>query len=156
VPRHAVAGRRAARGAGLDIRRLTIGGVTVSGLPQPHQSWDCSQRSGGQSSSRLAVRLHGQSKKRGDAGRTRRSSSSAPITPSGWRAGVAGLGATCPANDGSTDVAALAPAKAFVRSKTLGGIDGQSIKVGRMEFIDGTEVPEGCGTRGAQTRSRSF
>jgi len=55
--------------------------------------------------------------------------------------GALGMGANYfGANDRSANVAALFLKQGFVRVKRLGGVDGQSLKVGRMEFIDGAEV----------------
>ena len=56
-------------------------------------------------------------------------------------AGPAGLGANYfVANDRSTNAASLFVKQAFVRFKDLGGVEGQSLKIGRMEFFDGAEV----------------
>src|SRR5215471_16022563 len=44
------------------------------------------------------------------------------------------------ANGGSTNAAMLFPKQGFVRFNDLGGVADQSLKLGRMEFIDGTEV----------------
>ncbi|PYR50982.1 MAG: hypothetical protein DMF89_07545 [Acidobacteria bacterium] len=55
--------------------------------------------------------------------------------------GQLGLGATyLAANDGHTNTAALFLKQGFVRVKGIGGIQGQSLAIGRMEFNDGTEV----------------
>ena len=55
--------------------------------------------------------------------------------------GQLGLGATyLAANDGHTNTAALFLKQGFVRVKGIGGIQGQSLTIGRMEFNDGTEV----------------
>lgn len=55
--------------------------------------------------------------------------------------GALGMGANYfSGNDGNTNAGALFVKQAFVRVTRLGGVDGQSLKAGRMEFIDGTEV----------------
>jgi hypothetical protein len=55
--------------------------------------------------------------------------------------GQLGLGASyAAANPNSRDVAALFLKQATVRLKALGGIAGQSLMIGRMEFNDGAEV----------------
>jgi hypothetical protein len=59
--------------------------------------------------------------------------------------GAQGLGANYfAANDGSTNLASLFAKQAFARFKRFGGVEGQSLKVGRMEFIDGTDRPHGA------------
>ena len=42
----------------------------------------------------------------------------------------------------------------FVRFKNLGGVEGQSVKLGRMELIDGTEIAPKDGTLAALKRDR--
>ena len=42
----------------------------------------------------------------------------------------------------------------FVRFKRLGGVEGQSLKLGRMELIDGTEITPKDGTLAALKRDR--
>ncbi len=55
--------------------------------------------------------------------------------------GQLGFGATYfAANDRNRNPAMLFPKQGFVRFKELGGVAGQSLKLGRMEFIDGAEV----------------
>jgi hypothetical protein len=55
--------------------------------------------------------------------------------------GQLGLGASYfAANSSSTNTAGLFLKQGFIRVKDLGGIAGQSLKVGRMEFNDGAEV----------------
>src|SRR5712691_8731203 len=56
-------------------------------------------------------------------------------------AGPAGMGANYfVANDRSRNAASLFVKQAFFRFKDLGGVEGQSQKIGRMEFFDGAEV----------------
>ena len=67
----------------------------------------------------------------------------------------AGLGASYfVANGRGTRAAMVFPKQAFVRFKDVGGITGQSLKVGRMEFLDGTEVAPKNGTLAALQRDR--
>ncbi len=55
--------------------------------------------------------------------------------------GQLGLGATYfAANDHSVNAAALFIKQASLRLKGIGGLEGQSLRVGRLEFNDGTEV----------------
>jgi hypothetical protein len=55
--------------------------------------------------------------------------------------GQLGFGGTYyAANSRNTSAAMLFPKQAFIRFHDLGGSAGQSLKLGRMEFIDGTEV----------------
>jgi hypothetical protein len=69
--------------------------------------------------------------------------------------GALGLGANYfAANDNSANTASIFVKQAFVRFTTLGGVDGQSLKVGRMEFIDGTEVTPKQATLAALKRDR--
>ncbi|MBI2185984.1 MAG: alginate export family protein [Acidobacteria bacterium] len=69
--------------------------------------------------------------------------------------GQLGLGATYfAANNNRTNVAELFVKQASVRFTGLGGVAGQSLKAGRMEFIDGTEVTPGNGTLAAVKRDR--
>jgi hypothetical protein len=69
--------------------------------------------------------------------------------------GQLGLGATYfAANSNSTNAAALFVKQAFVRLKGLGGIEGQSLRVGRFEFNDGTEVTPKNATLAAVKRDR--
>jgi len=52
--------------------------------------------------------------------------------------GQLGLGASYfAANTRSTNPVRLFPKQGFLRFKELGGVAGQSLQVGRMEFIDG-------------------
>jgi hypothetical protein len=69
--------------------------------------------------------------------------------------GSLGLGANYfSANNGRTDAAMLFAKQAFVRFKKLGGIDGQSVAIGRMEFVDGTEASPKNATLAALKRDR--
>ena len=70
-------------------------------------------------------------------------------------AGPAGLGANYfIANNRSTSAAMLFPKQAFVRFRDVGGVEGQSLKVGRMEFLDGAEVSTNNATIATLTRDR--
>ena len=59
------------------------------------------------------------------------------LAPRGNSASSAGYFA---ANGQNTDAAMVFAKQGFIRCNELGGIRGQSLKLGRMEFIDGTEV----------------
>jgi len=70
-------------------------------------------------------------------------------------AGPEGLGANYfTANDRRTTAAMLFVKQAYVRFADLGGIHGQSLKLGRMEFFDGTEVSPKNPTLAAVKRDR--
>src|SRR5581483_3488260 len=58
------------------------------------------------------------------------------------------------ANGRRTDAAMLFPKQGFIRFHELGGVAGQSLKLGRMEFIDGTEVTPKNPTLAALKRDR--
>ena len=76
-----------------------------------------------------------------------------PEQPPG--AGPAGLGANYfVANDGNRNAASVFAKQAFVRFKDLGGVAGQSLKVGRMEFADGAEAAPKNPTIAALERDR--
>ncbi len=69
--------------------------------------------------------------------------------------GQLGLGATyVAANNNRTNAAALFVKQASIRLKGLGGIEGQSLKVGRLEFNDGAEVTPKNATLAALKRDR--
>ncbi len=69
--------------------------------------------------------------------------------------GQLGLGASYfVANSGNSNPALPFVKQGFVRFKDLGGIEGQSLKVGRMEFNDGTEVTPANATLAALQRDR--
>jgi hypothetical protein len=69
--------------------------------------------------------------------------------------GQLGLGAGYFAANGRVSNAAMLFAKqGFIRFNELGGISGQSLKLGRMEFIDGTEVAPKDPTLAALKRDR--
>ena len=69
--------------------------------------------------------------------------------------GQLGLGATYfAANSRSNNAAMLFPKQGFLRFTELGGVAGQSLKVGRMEFIDGAEVVPKDATLAALKRDR--
>ncbi|MBI3402996.1 MAG: alginate export family protein [Acidobacteria bacterium] len=69
--------------------------------------------------------------------------------------GALGLGANYfAANDNSARAASLFVKQAFVRVRRLGGVNGQSLKIGRMEFVDGTEVAPKHATLAALKRDR--
>ena len=76
-----------------------------------------------------------------------------PHQPAG--AGPQGLGANYfTANGGRTNAAMLFVKQAFARFHDLGGVAGQSLKLGRMEFFDGTEVSPSNATLAAVKRDR--
>ena len=69
--------------------------------------------------------------------------------------GQLGLGATYfAANSRNSDAAMIFAKQGFVRFKGLGGSARQSLKLGRMEFIDGTEVAPKNATLAALKRDR--
>src|SRR3954470_8684698 len=69
--------------------------------------------------------------------------------------GQLGLGGNyAAANSGSTSTSSIFLKQGNFRLKGLGGISGQSVKIGRMEFIDGTEVTPGHSTLAALKRDR--
>ena len=69
--------------------------------------------------------------------------------------GQLGLGASYfAANNSSRNAAMLFVKQGFIRFRDLGGVSGQSLKVGRSEFIDGTEVSPGNPTLAALKRDR--
>ena len=76
-----------------------------------------------------------------------------PEQPPG--AGPVGLGANYfVANGRSRQATSVFAKQAFVRFKDLGRVDGQSLKVGRMEFFDGGEVSPRNATLAALKRDR--
>ncbi|MGA8594457.1 MAG: alginate export family protein [Bryobacteraceae bacterium] len=69
--------------------------------------------------------------------------------------GALGLGANYyTANDGSQNAAMIFPRQAYVRLNGLGGNTGSSLKLGRFEFNDGTEVAPQDATLAALKRDR--
>jgi len=69
--------------------------------------------------------------------------------------GQFGLGASYfAANGRRTNAAMLFAKQGFIRFNELGGIAGQSLKLGRMEFVDGTEVVPKDATLVALKRDR--
>lgn len=69
--------------------------------------------------------------------------------------GPMGLGAVYfNANHGNTDAAMLFVKQAWMRVRDLGGVAGQSLKVGRMEFFEGAEVVPKNTTLAALKRDR--
>jgi hypothetical protein len=69
--------------------------------------------------------------------------------------GALGLGANyLAANDNHTDVARLFVKQAAVRVTSIGGVPGQSFKIGRFEFVDGTETTPADATVAALKRDR--
>jgi alginate export protein len=69
--------------------------------------------------------------------------------------GALGLGANYyVANDNQPDAAQAFVKQATVRFKQLGGVPGQSLKIGRFEFIDGTETTPKDPTLAALKRER--
>jgi Alginate export len=73
----------------------------------------------------------------------------------GGAQGQFGLGAAYfAANGRNTKAAMLFPKQGYVRFTELGGVAGQSLKLGRMEFIDGAEVTPKDVTLAALKRDR--
>ena len=69
--------------------------------------------------------------------------------------GQFGFGATYfAANDHNTNAAMVFPKQGFIRFNELGGVAGQSLKLGRMEFNDGAEVIPEDATLAALKRDR--
>jgi hypothetical protein len=69
--------------------------------------------------------------------------------------GQLGLGASySAANAGAGNTSSIFLKQGTFRVKGLGGLAGQSLKVGRMEFIDGSEVTPGHSTLAALKRDR--
>jgi hypothetical protein len=69
--------------------------------------------------------------------------------------GQLGLGATYfTANDNHSNTASIFLRQGALRFKGLGGVAGQSLKVGRMEFFDGAEVTPHNATLAALKRDR--
>jgi hypothetical protein len=69
--------------------------------------------------------------------------------------GQLGFGATYfAANGRSTSAAMIFPKQGFIRFNEFGGVAGQSVRLGRMEFIDGTEVSPKDPTLAALKRDR--
>jgi hypothetical protein len=69
--------------------------------------------------------------------------------------GQLGLGASyAAANADSSSTSSIFLKQGAFRVKLLGGVPGQSLKVGRMEFIDGAEVTPGHSTLAALKRDR--
>jgi len=69
--------------------------------------------------------------------------------------GQLGLGASYfAANSNRTNAGYVFLKQGFVRFKEIGGIAGQSLKIGRMEFNDGTEVVPAHSTLAALKRDR--
>ena len=80
-----------------------------------------------------------------------------PANPngSGPQQGALGLGANyLSANSGSQNTAMLFPKQLYVRLTGLGGIKGQSLKIGRFEFLDGSELAPRNATLAAVKRDR--
>jgi len=69
--------------------------------------------------------------------------------------GQLGLGASYfAANHRETIAGMLFAKQGFIRFKNLGGVPGQTLRLGRMEFVDGTEVAPKDGTLAALKRDR--
>lgn len=69
--------------------------------------------------------------------------------------GQLGFGASYfAANHRNTNAGMVFAKQGFVRFKRLGGVEGQSLKLGRMELIDGTEVTPKDGALAALKRDR--
>jgi hypothetical protein len=68
--------------------------------------------------------------------------------------GQLGFGANYFAANNATNAALLFPKQGFVRFNDLGGVSGQSLKLGRMEYFDGAEVAPKDPTLAALKRDR--
>lgn len=68
--------------------------------------------------------------------------------------GQLGVGANYYAANHATNAAMLFPKQGFVRFNDLGGVSGQSLKLGRMEYLDGSEVTPMDPTLAALKRDR--
>src|SRR5207302_5494235 len=69
--------------------------------------------------------------------------------------GQLGLGGSyAAANSGSSNSSSIFLKQGNLKMKAIAGIAGQSLKVGRMEFIDGSEVTPGHSTLAALKRDR--
>lgn len=69
--------------------------------------------------------------------------------------GQLGLGASYfAANHRETNTGMVFAKQGFIRFKGLGGVEGQSLKLGRMEFIEGAEVAPADATLAALKRDR--
>jgi len=69
--------------------------------------------------------------------------------------GQLGFGATYfAANSRETNAGMVFPKQGFIRFKGFAGVEGQSLKLGRMELIDGTEVTPKNATLAALKRDR--
>jgi hypothetical protein len=69
--------------------------------------------------------------------------------------GQLGMGASYfAANNRSTHAGMIFPKQGFLRFRDLGGVPGQSLKIGRMEVIDGTEATPKNATLAALKRDR--
>src|SRR5206468_1449763 len=151
--------RTAAQAPTPGVPALSVGGVTVTGSVRTRvESWDWfgDAANGSYTYPASLVRV--------GLGRTQRKHDwqvefSAPLLfglpeqPIG--AGPAGLGANYfVANDRSRNAAGVFVKQAFFRFKDFAGITGQSLKVGRMEFLDGAEVAPKNETLAALKRDR--
>jgi hypothetical protein len=58
------------------------------------------------------------------------------------------------ANDGRTNLARVFAKQVFLRLKRFAGVEGQSLKIGRLEFIDGTETAPNEATLSVLKRER--
>src|SRR5712691_1907296 len=151
--------RAAAQTAPPGVPTLNIGGVTVAGSVRTRvESWDWfgDAANGTYTYPASLVRVGlGRSQRKRDW----QVEFSAPLLfglpeqPIG--AGPAGLGANYfVANDRSRNAASVFVKQAFFRFKDLAGVTGQSLKVGRMEFLDGSEVSPKNETLAALKRDR--
>jgi len=151
--------RAAAQTPPPEVPALSVGGVTIAGSVRTRvESWDWfgDAANGTYTYPASLVRVGlGQRQKKRDW----QVEFSAPLLfglpeqPIG--AGPAGLGANYfVANDRSRNAAGLFVKQAFFRFKDLRGVTGQSLKVGRMEFLDGAEVAPKDETLAALKRDR--
>src|SRR5712691_5520676 len=141
------------------VPALTIGGVEVAGSVRTRvESWDWfgDAANGTYTYPASLVRVGlGRSQRKRDW----QVEFSAPLLfglpEQAVNAGPAGLGANYfVANDRSRNAASVFVKQAFIRFKGLAGVTGQSLKVGRMEFLDGAEVSPKNETLAALKRDR--
>src|SRR5713101_3309934 len=142
-----------------DVPALSVDGVTIAGSVRTRvESWDWfgDAANGTYTYPASLVRVGlGRSQRKRDW----QVEFSAPLLfglpEQAVNAGPAGLGANYfVANDRSRNAASVFVKQAFIRFKGLAGVTGQSLKVGRMEFLDGAEVAPKNETLAALKRDR--
>ena len=144
------------------VQPLQIGSVTVSGSIRTRmESWDWFQGEANNNYTFLGTIARvslSQSKKNFDW----QLELAAPVllalpdnAVAAGTQGQLGLGASYfVANNRNTNAAMVFAKQGFVRFKGIGGVDGQSLKLGRMEVIDGSEVSPKNATLAALKRDR--